>query len=45
MLATQAVDQFERLLLVTDVECARRLVEQQDRRLLRDGAGDGEALS
>ncbi len=40
----QAGDELERLLLVADVERARRLVEQQDRRLLGEGTGDHDAL-
>ena len=31
--------------LVLGIERARRLVEQQDRRVLEDGAGDGEPLA
>ncbi len=40
----QPGDELERLLLVPDVERARRFVEQQDRRLLGEGAGDHETL-
>ena len=45
VLAAQPGDELEGLLLVADVERARRLVEQQDRRLLGEGAGDHEALA
>ncbi len=44
VLAAQPVDQLERLLLVTDVERTRGLVEKKDRRLLGDRPRDDEAL-
>ena len=44
VVVAEAGDQFERLLLVADVEGAGGLVEQQDRRLLGEGTGDDEAL-
>ena len=37
-------DELERLLLMTDVERARRLVEQQDRRFGRQRPGDHQSL-
>ena len=43
-LLAKAVEQVERLLLVPDVERGGRLVEQDDRRLLRERAGDDDAL-
>ena len=45
VLAPQPGDELERLLLVADVERARRLVEQQDRRLLGERPGDHEPLA
>ena len=44
VLTAQAIDEFERLLLVADVKRARRLVKQQHGRLLRQRAGDHQAL-
>ena len=44
VVAAQPGDELQRLLLVADVEGARRLVEQQDRCLLGEGAGDDEPL-
>ena len=41
----QPVEKLERLLLVPDVERGRRLVEQDDRRLLGEGARDDGALA
>ena len=41
----QPVEKLERLLLVSDVERRRRLVEQDDRRLLGQGARDDGALA
>ena len=45
VLATQPVDELERLLLMADVERAGRLVEQQHGRFLGEGAGDHQALT
>ena len=39
-----AVERGEDLLLGAGVECAGRFVEDQDRRVLDQGAGDGDAL-
>src|SRR6188472_1806508 len=41
----ERVEQLERLLLMADVEGGSRLVEEDDRRLLREGAGDDDALA
>jgi hypothetical protein len=45
VLAPQPIDELERLLLVPDVERAGGLVEQQDRRLLRECPCDHEPLA
>ncbi len=42
--AAQLVDEFQCLDTIPDVECARRLVQQQHRGLLRQGAGEHHAL-
>ena len=44
VIAAEAGDELERLLLMADVERARRFVEQQDRRLRGEGAGDHQPL-
>ena len=43
-LSSESIDEFERMLLVANVECARRLVEQQHWRLLGERACDDQAL-
>jgi len=43
--AAQLVDQLEGLLAATDVERGRRLVEEQDGRLLREGPRDHRPLA
>src|SRR5581483_7491223 len=45
VVASQAVDQLEHLLLMADVERGRRLVEEHDRRALRERAGDQHPLT
>lgn len=43
--ATQAVDEFEHRLLAADVERRGRLVQQQQRGLLGERAGDADPLA
>ncbi len=45
VLTPQAIDEFEGLLLMADVECAGRFVQQENRSLLGQCTGDDEALT
>ena len=45
LVAAELSDEVQDVLLAADVERARRLVEQQDARLLGEGAGEHHALA